>query len=288
LGVPNNVPRNHHYVCEFLLKNFADDNGTLWIYDAELGRYRDGNTRSAGFERDLYALTLKDRGRDFGFLERALEREIDTPGAAAVRKLSRREKCDGPEWMNFLGFVAAQMVRTPDYFDRLKAIQAPLMQESFERMARSEPKFRDGVRKSMIEKGANSEKVERHLHAAATGRYRAQPSPDWIVASAVQLIPFIRLASLIFRRNRYSSRRAKPQFHRWAHRLRHAERPPRRRQSQFLNTERRFRSAEGPFRGAEELFRYTLLQFRAAKSQCHRPERQMHGGEKLLCRSKLD
>jgi hypothetical protein len=56
-----NVPRNHHYVCEFLLKNFADDNGTLWIYDSKLAKCRAGNTRSAGFERDLYALTLKVR-----------------------------------------------------------------------------------------------------------------------------------------------------------------------------------------------------------------------------------
>jgi hypothetical protein len=148
--MPNNVPRNHHYVCEFLLKNFADENGTLWIYDSELEKYRDGNTRSAGFERDLYALTLAGRGRDFANLEKGLERQIDTPGAVAIRKLLNHQMCSRDEWANFLGFVAAQMVRTPADFDRLKAMQAPIMQEMLERMAKFEPEFREGVRKDMM------------------------------------------------------------------------------------------------------------------------------------------
>jgi Protein of unknown function (DUF4238) len=191
LIVPNNVPRNHHYVCEFLLKNFADETGTLWIYDSELGKYRDGNTRSAGFERDLYALTLSGRGRDFASLEKGLERQIDTPGAIAIQKLLKHEQCDGTEWMNFLGFVAAQIVRTPAYFDRLKVMQAPIMQEMLERMAKFEPEFREAVRKDMIEVGATHEEVERQLKAVANGKYRVRPAQDWIVANAVQMIPTI-------------------------------------------------------------------------------------------------
>jgi hypothetical protein len=162
-----------------LLKNFAND-GTLWIYDSQQAKYRAGNTRSAGFERDLYALTLIDRGRDFAILEKALERHIDTPGALAIRKLLAREQCDGPEWMNFLGFVAAQMVRTPAFFDRLGAIQGPVMQEMLERMAKFEPKFRDRVRESMIKKGATSEEVDRQLATAATGGCKINPDRESI------------------------------------------------------------------------------------------------------------
>lgn len=191
LAVPKNVPRNHHYVCEFLLKNFADENGTLWIYDSELKNYRDGNTRSAGFERDLYAMTLRDRGRDFASLEMGLERQIDTPGAVAIRKLLNHEMCDGMEWASFLGFVAAQMVRTPAYFDRLKAMQAPIMQEMLERMAKFEPEFREGVRKDMTELGATDDEVGRELGAVAEGKYRVRPAKDWIVAHAIRMIPTI-------------------------------------------------------------------------------------------------
>jgi hypothetical protein len=189
--MPNNVPRNHHYVCEFLLKNFADESGTLWIYDSELGTYRDGNTRSAGFERDLYALTLSGRGRDFTTLERGLEGQIDTPGAVAIRKLLNHEMCDGMEWANFLGFVAAQMVRTPAYFDRLRSMQAPIMQEMLERMAKCEPEFREGVRKDMKEAGATDEEIARELEAVANGKYRVRPAQDFIVAHAVEMIPTI-------------------------------------------------------------------------------------------------
>jgi len=190
-SVAKNVPRNHHYICEFLLKNFADDDGTLWIYDSELRKCRDGNTRSAGFERDLYALTLVGKGRDFAALEKALEQQIDSPGAVAIRRLLNHEQCSGPEWMNFLGFVAAQLLRTPAFFDRLTAVQAPVMQEMLERMANFDPKFREGVRKSMMKRGATSAEVERQLQAAGSGRYKARPNRDWIVANAVRLIPVI-------------------------------------------------------------------------------------------------
>jgi hypothetical protein len=189
--MPNNVPRNHHYVCEFLLKNFANDDGTVWIYDSKLEKYREGNTRSAGFERDLYALTLEGKARDFEILEKGLERQIDTPGAVAIRKLLAHEMCDGAEWANFLGFVSAQMVRTPAYFDRLKAINAPIMQEMLERMAKCEPEFREGVRDDMKKLGATDEEIERELQAVANGRYRVRPAQDFIVAHAVRMIPTI-------------------------------------------------------------------------------------------------
>ena len=190
--MPNNVPRNHHYVCEFLLKNFADDGGKLWIYDSEQQKCWAGNTKSAGFERDLYALTLRGRARDFAILEKGLERQIDTPGAVAIRKLLNRQMCDETEWWNFLRFVAAQMVRTPEYVQRLKAMEAAIMQEMLERMAKFEPQFRQGVAKDMKQSGATDEDVERVLEAVANGKCRAQPTQDWIVASAVREIPMIQ------------------------------------------------------------------------------------------------
>jgi hypothetical protein len=178
-------------VCEFLLRNFADANGTLWIYDSLLGKSRDGNTRSAGFERDLYALTLRDRGRDYAHLEKALADRIDAPGAEALQRLVSRKQCTGPQWMNFLGFVAAQMIRTPAYFDRLIATNAPMMQEMLERMAKFDAKFRAGVQSSMAELGGTPADVEKQIAAAGAGRYRVHPNREWIVANAIQQIPDI-------------------------------------------------------------------------------------------------
>jgi len=185
------IARNHHYVCDFLLKNFADESGTLWIYDSKLGTCRDGNTRSAGFERDLYLLTLVRKGPDYATLEAALERQIDSPGALAIQKLLNHEQCDHSEWMNFLGFVAAQMVRTPAYFDRLRAMESPVLQEMLERMAKFDPEFREGLRKDMMKQGAARDEVERQLQAAANGRYKVRPTHAWIVANAMQMVSTI-------------------------------------------------------------------------------------------------
>jgi hypothetical protein len=58
-------------------------------------------------------------------------------------------------------------------------------------MAKFEPKFREGLRKDMLEAGATNDEVDCVLQAVAGGRCRAGPTQDWLVTSAVRLIPTI-------------------------------------------------------------------------------------------------
>ena len=61
-------------------------------------------------------------------------------------------------------------------------VEAPIMQEMLERMAKFEPEFREGVRNDMKEAGATDEDVERVLEAV--GRPIARPRARLQVASA--------------------------------------------------------------------------------------------------------
>ena len=45
-------------------------------------------------------------------------------GAEAIAGLLVQKQLSGKQWANFIGFVAAQMQRTPACFDRIEAAQA--------------------------------------------------------------------------------------------------------------------------------------------------------------------
>ena len=131
--IVKNVTRANHYVPQHLLKNFADGAGKLWIYGTELGKCRNGKPKSAGFECRLYPPKI----------EKAFTAHIDSPGAKAIADLLRRKQLSATQWEDFFRFVAAQMQRTPACFDRVTATMAPTMQESFERLAKFHPEFRE-------------------------------------------------------------------------------------------------------------------------------------------------
>jgi len=51
----SNVPHNHHFVPQFLLRNFLSDEGKLWVYDTETKTIEDCGIKGAAAVRDLYA-----------------------------------------------------------------------------------------------------------------------------------------------------------------------------------------------------------------------------------------
>lgn len=189
--VPKNVPRNHHYVPQLLLRNFTDADGKIWIYDTERGACRRGNPTSAGFERDLYALKSKSEQPNYGALEKFLAVNIDGPGADAIGRLLKHEQLSAAKWMDFLGFVAAQMQRTPAFFDRLSATTGPAMQESFERMSKFHTPFRETVRKRLSESGATEQQIVEQFRLMDSGGYKVRPNRAFVMTRALKMIELI-------------------------------------------------------------------------------------------------
>lgn len=174
-----NVTQDNHYVPQHLLKNFADDDGKLWIYDTQLNKCRYGNTKSAGFECKLYPPEV----------EKVFTEIVDTPGAEVIAGLLKRKEQNGGQWVSFLGFVAAQMQRTPACFDRVEAVSAPTMQETAERIAKFDPEFRKNMRNSMKETGATPEEIDELFRVLEAGQFKVSPSKEFILKQSLDMIP---------------------------------------------------------------------------------------------------
>jgi len=177
-----NVARDNHYVPQLLLKNFTDEAGKLWIYDAELGKYRCGNTKSAGFECKLYPPRI----------EKTFAELVDSPGEKAIADLLQRKQLNTTRWGDFLRFVAAQMQRTPACFDRAAAMIAPTMQETVERIAKFHKGFRKNVRNSLKQTGATSQEIDELLHAGESGQWKVSPTKDYVLTESLRMIQVLQ------------------------------------------------------------------------------------------------
>jgi len=190
MAKPPKPPRNHHYVPQLLLRRFAAADGTLWVYDLAKSETYPAQPKSAGFARDLYSRMGSDGSSDHAHVESLLAQRVDKPSDAAIGRLLAKEDLFtmGPRWNDFLIFVAAQLQRTPAFFDRMSKLMEPTAQESLERMAKHDPKFRDRVRQSALARGITNEQIEQQLQRAASGGIRVKPTKDFVVSMSLALV----------------------------------------------------------------------------------------------------
>jgi hypothetical protein len=180
-----NVARRHHYVPKFLLKNFTDSNGDLWVYDIAHRRKFKGAPGTVALERNFYALpgqTSDDA------IERFLARIIDGPGADAIEGLSKGEQLNGSRANAFMGFAAAQMQRTPGSFQRLEDVLTPYMQEMCERIAKFDRGFREHFVQSLSVMGSSPEETEKLLQSLERGKFKVRPSRSVVLLQSLKLI----------------------------------------------------------------------------------------------------
>lgn len=114
-------PKRHHYVPQFYLKKFADDQDRLWVYDRVNKQYRHQNVEQVASINHYYRIEKKD-----GTLSLEIEEhlsEIEGNGAAAIEKLERAEPITPEEKAHIAVFIAVQMTRVPDYEKRVNELQ---------------------------------------------------------------------------------------------------------------------------------------------------------------------
>lgn len=108
----DNEPRKHHYIPQFLLKHFADNDGKVHVFDKKLNASRHQSTKKIAFENDMYVIK-DDTGRKN--LEE-LATMIDEFGCEPIRKLIKYEGLSAltkEERLKLSYFVAAMMIRVP-------------------------------------------------------------------------------------------------------------------------------------------------------------------------------
>jgi len=179
--------RNHHYVPKCLLRRFENADGKLWVYDLKKGEIHPCRPKAVGFSKDLYRVTGKHGHPDYDGLEKCIAANIDGPGDNAISTIlqgGRRNE----EWIVFLRFVAAQMARTPGFFERISDMSRPLFGESLKRLAKHHPLFRERVLARGVAKGQSSAEIEAVLDSIARGEWSAKPSNEATLKMALKQI----------------------------------------------------------------------------------------------------
>ena len=107
------VPKKHHYVPQFLLRNFADDRGQLVVHRTDQQREYGSNVRDLGHRNLGHSLFLPNRKPDHASLESRMA-DIEGAAATAVGDLrtvrARTVSADQREVLSFL--IALQWTRS--------------------------------------------------------------------------------------------------------------------------------------------------------------------------------
>ena len=82
----SNDPKRHHYIPQFLLKNFLDDSGRFWVLDKKKGKLHQGTPTNTFVEKNLHRTLNFDHGNYSCEAEEELSR-IESRAAPVIRKI---------------------------------------------------------------------------------------------------------------------------------------------------------------------------------------------------------
>ena len=120
-----NDSQDHHYIPQFLLRGWCNQNGRLTVYSRRQGRVvtSDLNPRSTGFETNLYRYDQGPLEKRHTIETDFMTPHIDTPAALIVKKILNGEfyKLTLDERSDFAYFILSLRARHPDAVALAKA-----------------------------------------------------------------------------------------------------------------------------------------------------------------------
>ncbi len=69
-----NIPIKHHYIPQFILKNFCDEEGFLWYKDIQTNTIENFAPKDIYFEKNLYRDDREKKDKDSVEIELALSK----------------------------------------------------------------------------------------------------------------------------------------------------------------------------------------------------------------------
>jgi hypothetical protein len=164
-------PVNQHYVAQHVLRRFCDPDGVLWTYDKLKKEIYPARPKSQASGKDYYSFKGKD-GTKTTVIELKFLRPIDAAGFAAIERLLRRETLTAEQWVDFMRFAAAQMIRVEAYFQRLSNLFTPLLQESAERMFKYSEEFKSRITQRLRQISTPEETIKELLASLSRGEFK--------------------------------------------------------------------------------------------------------------------
>jgi hypothetical protein len=180
-------PVNQHYVAQHVLRRFCDPDGVLWTYDKLKNKIYPARPPSQASGKDFYSFKGKD-GTKTAVIELEFLRKIDAAGFTAIERLLRRETLAAEQWIDFMRFAAAQMIRVEAYFQRLSDLLTPVLQESAERMFKYSEEFKKRVAQRLRRTSTPEEKIEKLLAILSRGEFKVTANRGWLNSIFLQVL----------------------------------------------------------------------------------------------------
>lgn len=115
------LSKKHHYIPEFLIKNFCDDDGLLYVYDKQTKRYL-GKKSPGGVFYEIHRNTIEINGTKTDNFEKFYS-SLDDRFAKALNRVITTEKLSLEDLMSILVFATTLKWRVPnsdETFNKLK------------------------------------------------------------------------------------------------------------------------------------------------------------------------
>jgi len=121
-------PRKHHYVPVFYQKKFTNSEGLLWVYDRQIGSYKQLHPDVICFKKDLYSVRHPGGEADTR-METQVLCLVDASGNSGMRELETNLNFSAEAAQQVAFFMAFQFTRLPSFNRAISAILENMAEE---------------------------------------------------------------------------------------------------------------------------------------------------------------
>jgi hypothetical protein len=121
-------PRKHHYVPVFYQKKFANPDGLLWVYDRQMGTFKELHPDVVCCKRDLYSLK-RESGETDTRMETKVLGLVDALGSEGMRQLEAEAGFSAEAAQQVAFFMAFQWTRLPSFSRDISALHVSAIEE---------------------------------------------------------------------------------------------------------------------------------------------------------------
>ena len=108
-----NIPKRHHYLPQFYLKNFTNNDGLFWVFDRKNKEYRQQHPVNTALQKDYY--TFRDKnGKKHTEIEKLFS-SIEGKIKPVINKIDMGNTITSEEKVILSFFISFQKTRVPDF-----------------------------------------------------------------------------------------------------------------------------------------------------------------------------
>jgi hypothetical protein len=168
-----NISKRHHYLPQFYLRNFADKDGLLWIFDRDRSEYRQQSIKNTAVQVDYYTLQGQNGRKHIEIEEFLACLESDTK--PVIEKIDRKRRISMEEKKVLAAFVSFLKVRVPDFEKTVNELSEKMIKEISKIMFSSKETADTLIKKYEKEVGIDSSlTAEKLIELTKKNNYRVK------------------------------------------------------------------------------------------------------------------